>query len=37
MRQLAPFTEILITELPDSLPAEVLAPPVIGGGEHVES
>ena len=37
MRQLAPFTEILITELPDSLPADVLAPPVIGGGEHVES
>jgi segregation and condensation protein A len=36
MRQLAPFTEIIITELPDDLPAEALAAPVIGGGEHVD-
>jgi segregation and condensation protein A len=36
MRQLAPFTEILVTAVPDNLPAEVLAVPVIGGGEHVE-
>ena len=36
MRQLAPFTEIVITVLPDDLPAGALAPPVIGGGEHVE-
>ena len=36
MQQLAPFTEIVITLLPDSLPAEALAAPVIGGGEHVQ-
>ena len=35
--QHAPFTEIIITPLPDNLPAESLAPPVIGGGTHAES
>ena len=37
IRQHAPFTEIIITTLPDNLPAEALAPPVIGGGPHAES
>ena len=37
IRQHAPFTEIIITTLPGDLPAEALAPPVIGGGTHAES
>jgi segregation and condensation protein A len=35
--QLAPFTEIVIVTVPESVSPEALPAPVIGGGEHVES
>ncbi|MGI6100667.1 MAG: segregation/condensation protein A [Lentisphaerae bacterium] len=35
IRQHAPFTEIIISKIPDNLPVEALAPPVIGGGSNV--
>ena len=37
MRQEAPFGEIMIMHVPDDLPGAALAPPVIGGGEHVHA
>lgn len=37
VRQLAPFTEIVIMAVPEGASPESLPAPLIGGGEHVES